>query len=278
MKKLNYQRSINHFLGEDSEAYARLKTGEFELITETTNETAIGLGLSEKSGGVGVYQRKDYKGVDFFERIKTMREMKKIDAKDFEIMYSFSNAMRGDTGYGAKNWSARYLYEFLCTKFNGGNYFIDDYLQSGDFYMSPAYLELWSALDEIDINIENEYIGMMEADNEGKRPVDLWNKQYNFQKRQVKTVKDKLNTFEREIKQDLINQMRSRLPEINWELSDATNAIRERLGIPTDVPGYATGWLINQVTFVVILAGGEQSGMVNFFYSSTYGQDRGWQA
>jgi len=90
--------------------------------------------------------------------------------EDHQITYNFSNGIRnnkfatlagllsgkGSTEeYGAKGWSFRMLYEFLCETFNGGVPFIDTYFQrvfkSRGVY--AEFQEIWGDIQD-DLNQE----------------------------------------------------------------------------------------------------------------------------
>ena len=81
-----------------------------------------------------------------------------------KITYNFSNAIRHTTfakirggmgEYGAKGLSFRMLYEFLCTTFNGGEYFIDTYFEK-IFATRPVYKRLSQLNDSIARSIRKE--------------------------------------------------------------------------------------------------------------------------
>jgi hypothetical protein len=70
--------------------------------------------------------------------LRGLDDLMSADSKNFQVTYSFpvrvrSNIFNGKK-YGAANVTMRQLYDFLCSKYNGGERFVDTYFD----YIFPA--------------------------------------------------------------------------------------------------------------------------------------------
>lgn len=257
--------SFTRHLTEESSGYAKLKDKKFRKIRYNEAEKAImtddvGAAISGVSlyieDNPELYDESYYKA---FEEIKTQRHVESIGQQDFEVFYSFSGAIRGNRRYGNANWSARFLYEFLCAGFNGGERFVDTYIDR-IFVIRPVYATLKDIVDHVQNAIESKW-------NDGNLKGGQWGAFYRFQESQMSYLQYSLERFSREIRDDIINCLATGLIPLRFSLSPSTIKKRLSLGLQGDSPFYATSWLINQLEIHVIL-GKANSGML--FYSDTY--------
>ena len=256
---------FDRHLSEESTGYAKLKSNRFRKIRYNESEKAI-MNDEENAAIVGVslyieenpemYDESYYKA---FEEIKTQRSVKPADAADFEVFYSFSGAIRGDRGYGNSNWSARFLYEYLCSSFNGGEHFIDTYLNRLFPYRS-VYFTLQGLVSDVQTEIETKW-------NKGNLKGGQWASFYRLQAAQMDHLKRTLEKFSREIRQDIIQCLSTGLIPLNFSLARSTAQKRMSLGLQNDTPFYATSWLINQLEVHIVL-GEASSGLL--YYSDSY--------
>ena len=165
-------------LTEESVGYAKLKDKKYRKIhyneaEKTVMENEAGAAIA----GVSVYFKDEpdlydesyYKA---FEEIKTQRHVESIGQQDFEVFYSFSGAIRGNRRYGNANWSARFLYEFLCTAFNSGERFIDTYFNQL-FIIRPVYETLRDLVERVQDSIESRW-------NDGNLKGGQWGAFYRY--------------------------------------------------------------------------------------------------
>ena len=255
-------QTFTRHLVEESAGYAKLKSKNFRKIRYNEAEQAI---MDNEEGaaiaGVSLYVENNPELYDksyqkAFEEIKSQRV---LATPDFEVFYSFSRAVRGDRRYGNANWSARFLYEFLCAGFNGGERFVDTYLNQL-FTSRPVYMSLVELVQSVQTGIETKW-------NDGKLKGGQWAAFYNYQRAEMDNLKRSLAKFSREIRADIILCLSIGLIPLNFSLSQATVNKRLSLGLQGDTPFYATSWLINQLEVHVILGDSETGKM---FYSDTY--------
>lgn len=258
-------QSFTRHLTEESAGYAKLKSNKFRKIRYNEAEQAI---MENESGaaiaGVSVYiednpELYDESYYKAFDEIKTQRRVETLHAQDFEVFYSFSGAIRGDRKYGNPNWSARFLYEFLCTTYNGGERFVDTYFDRV-FHYRPVYEMLEETVEGVQESIETKW-------NDGNLRGGQWASFYRFQSAQMSYLQKSLKNFSREIRSDIITCLSTGLIPLNFSLAKSTKDKRLSMGLPGDTPFYATSWLIRQIEVHVIL-GDSNSGVM--FYSDTY--------
>jgi len=256
--------SFTRFLTEESAGYAKLKSKKFRKIR--FNEAEKSIMTDEENAaisGVSLYIEEDPEMYDesyykMFNETKTQRSLFVGDKEDFEVFYSFSGAVRGDRRYGNANWSARFLYEFLCNRFNQGERFIDSYLNRV-FTYRPVYVALKETVDKIQSSIENRW-------NDGNLKGGQWASFYKFQTEEMSFLQSSLEKFSREIRQDIILCLSNGTIPLRFSLSSVTLQKRASIGLGS-TPFYATTWLINQIEVHVIL-GNSDTGRL--FYSDSY--------
>lgn len=258
-------QTFTRHLVEESTGYAKLKSNNFRSIRFNNAEKAI---MQNKTGaaiaGVSVYIEENPELYDesyakLFSEIKSQRRLEDIHDQEFEVFYSFSNALRGSKKYGHPNWSARTLYEFLCAGFNGGERFIDTYFNRL-FPSRPCYLLLEEIVEKVQTGIETKW-------NDGNLKGGQWAAFYRFQAAEMDYLQRSLSRFSSNIREDIILCLRIGLIPMNFSLAPSTIKKRLSLGLPGGSPFYATSWLINQIEVHVIL-GAADSGKL--FYSDTY--------
>lgn len=257
--------SFTRHLTEESTGYAKLQENNFRKIRYNEAEKAIMNNEAKAAiSGVSVYIKENPELYDesyfkVFNEIKRKRRVETISQQDFDLFYSFSGAIRGDRKYGNSNWSARFLYEFLCTAFNSGERFIDTYFNQL-FIIRPVYETLKDLVERVQDSIESRW-------NDGNLKGGQWGAFYKFQESQMDHLKDSLERFSSEIRDDIINCLSTGMIPLNFSLSSSTVKKRLSLGLPGTTPFYATSWLIKQLEVHIIL-GSDNSGML--YYSDTY--------
>ncbi len=259
-------QSFTRHLVEESTGYAKLKSGKFRKIRYNEAEKDIMLDREGAAiAGVSVYIEDDPDMYDesyykAFEEIKTQRKLEVTGGrKDFDVFYSFSSALRGDRKYGNANWSARFLYEFLCAGFNGGERFIDTYFNEVFMYR-PIYGQLEDLVDDVEQAIETKW-------NDGNLRGGQWSAFYRFQASQMDRLKNSIGRFSEAIRADIILCLSIGMIPLNFSLAPSTVAKRKSLGLGGDTPFYATTWLISQLEVHIIL-GSSETGQL--YYSDTY--------
>ena len=256
-------QSFTRHLAEESTGYAKLKSKNYRKIRYNEEEKDI---MSDEENaaiaGVALYMEENPDDEDSyykkFDEIKTQRHVAPMGEQDFEVFYSFSSSTRGSTSYGNANWSARFLYEFLSSGFNGGERFVDTYFNRL-FSSRPVYLSLQELVQDVQTAIEAKW-------NDGNLKGGQWSSFYRLQSAQMEHLRNSLEKFSREIRQDIILCLSIGLIPLNFSLAQSTIKKRLSLGLG-DTPFYASSWLINQIQVHVIL-GDENSGQMH--YSDTY--------
>ena len=257
MKILPFSR----FLTEESTGYAKLKSKRYRKIRYNEQEKAI---MTDEEAaaisGVALYLENNPDDEDAyankFEEIKTQRN---VNLEEFEVFYSFSSSIRGNRRYGNENWSARFLYEFICAAYNSGERFIDIYLNRV-FTSRPVYRVLVNLVKEVEENIEERW-------NDGNLKGGQWTSFYRFQASEMSGLLSSLERFSREVRQDIIVCLSTGMIPLNFSLSQNTIKKRLSLGLSGDTPFYATSWLINELEVHVILGASETG---KLFYSDSY--------
>lgn len=259
-------QSFTRHLVEESTGYAKLKSKNFRKIRYNEAEQAVMLDREDAAiSGVSLYFEDDPDLYDesYFKMFEEMKSKRRLEIsggkKDFEVFYSFSNAIRGDRRYGNSNWSARFLYEFLCAGFNNGERFVDTYFNQV-FMSRPVYLLLEELVEYTQTAIETKW-------NDGDLKGGQWTAFYKFQSTQMDYLKKSLAQFSRDIRDDIIMCLSIGLIPLNFSLSPSTIKKRLSLGLKGDSPFYATSWLINQLEIHVVLGDSDTGQM---YYSDTY--------
>ena len=257
MNILPYSR----FLAEESPGYAKLKSKKFRKIRYNEEEKAI-MDDEETAAisGVALYfeENPDDEGA-YYSIFDNIRNPRSVSAEEFEVFYSFSSSLRGSRRYGNAKWSARFLYEFLCAAFNGGERFVDTYFNY-IFVSRPVYRALSRLVERVQESIDERW-------NDGNLKGGQWASFYKFQASEMSGLLKDLESFSYDIRRDIITCLQIGLIPLNFSLAPSTIKKRQSLGLPGDSPFYATSWLINQITVHVIL-GDTAGGMVH--YSDTY--------
>jgi hypothetical protein len=257
-------QSFTRYLSEESTGYAKLKSKKFRKIRFNEEEQSI---LQDEEGaaivGVSLYIEENPEDenayYNLFNQVKSHRKVDTGKFNDFEIFYSFSNSVRGDRRYGNAGWSARFLYEFLCARFNNGERFIDTYFNQL-FTSRPVYIKLQTTVDYIQEVIAAKW-------NNGNLRGGQWSSFYKFQAAHMDYLKNSLEQFSRGIREDIILCLSTGMIPLNFSLSQSTIKHRLALGLPGDQPFYATSWLIKQIEIHVIL-GPSNAGQM--FFSDSY--------
>ena len=259
------RKPFTRFLAEESTGYAKLQDKNFRKIRFNEAEKAIMTNQGNAAiAGVSLYIKKMpelYKDSYHkkFDEIKTQRVVVAGDRESFEVFYSFSNAVRGDRRYGNANWTARFLYEFLCAGFNAGERFIDTYLEQV-FTYRPVYGKLTGMVESVQDGIRERW-------NDGNLKGGQWAAFYKFQSEEMDYLQNALADFSRSIRDDIIMCLSVGIIPLNFSLARSTINKRLALGLQGDSPFFATSWLINQLELHVIL-GETNEGML--YYSDTY--------
>lgn len=257
-------QSFTRHLTEEDSGYAKLKDEKFRKIRYNEDEKAIMTDSSRAAiAGVSLYaeENPDDENAYYntFSKMKTHRKGLDIKGADFEVYYSFSSSTRGTTSYGNSNWSARFLYEFLCASFNSGERFIDTYLNRV-FMGRPVYRALQSMVQEIQTEILAKW-------KDGNLRGGQWASFYRFQESQMKYLKSLLGTFSYDVRQDIISCLSNGMIPTTFSLSPATVKKRHSLGIHNNNPFYATSWLISQLEVHIVLSNSNEGSL---FYSDSY--------
>lgn len=220
----------------------------------------------------------------FFERQKRNKEKGKwkkrkdkvdfSDDFDWQITYSFPNAVRNNRApngskytYGADAMSFRRLYLILCEKFNGGNYFIDDYFDT----VYPHTIK-----PEIDANLVATKERLLESVNvlmEGavstkKGALDRRYTVVNRGKQEkleqyeyfAANVEERMGEYlASRIKDDIINCLATgQIPLLYTDISAKTQAERKKVGITSKARFYATAQLIESLQLYVKIGSGKR--------------------
>ena len=189
---------------------------------------------------------------------------------DWQITYSFPNTVRNNktstgSSYGGKNVTFRRLYLILCERFNGGNYFIDDYFDT--VYPYTVKKEVDDSLDKI----KNDLLSVADDYLEGA----VATKNGNFDRRYKanKGMKSRLRQYEtfakaweenegvylsKIIKDDIINCMLTGQLQASCiaHFNEAsTKKERERKGLPREPVFLATAQLIESLQLNVRIGG-----------------------
>lgn len=192
---------------------------------------------------------------------------------DWQISYKFPNTVRNNKThlgaiYGGANVTFRRLYLILCERFNGGNYFIDDYFDT--VYPHTVKKEIDLALNNIKkylLTVAEDYLDGAVATKKG-----------NFDKRYKanRGMKSKLKKYEsyaraweanesvylaKIIKDDIINCMLSgqlQMECISHLDSAETKRRRAKAGLSREPVFLATAQLIESLQLFVRIGGNKQ--------------------
>lgn len=179
------------------------------------------------------------------------------DAYDWQVTYKFSSRIRPNkfrAQYGSKNMSFRRLYVILCERFNGGNYFIDDYFNK--VYPFNGMKEKADLiLTEIQLSAVNEFDDILsdavftKAGNLDKRYKKKL-QEILLKQQSVESLVDTVGArLAREIKDDIINCLATgQIPLMNSALAESTREARIKAGLPSDPKFFASSSFINDIS------------------------------
>ena len=187
---------------------------------------------------------------------------------DWQITYEFPSTPHNNVSplgkvYGGANVSYRRLYLILCERFNGGDFFVDEYFNS-------VYPGSW-VKDTVDVelnNIKDEMVYYAEDLTEGAKIT----KRGNLDRRQkgyasYARALDDWSNFVREwedrkgnelaeyIKDDIIKSLANGEIPLNHSLSSATREKRVKVGYDEEPLFYAMGDLIEHIQLYVKIGG-----------------------
>ena len=187
---------------------------------------------------------------------------------DWQVTYKFPSTPHNNISplgkvYGGANVSYRRLYLILCERFNGGEFFVDEYFNS-------IYPQSW-VKEEVDVelnNIKDELMYYAEDITEGAKitkagRLDRRQKGYaNYAK-----ALDEWSSYAREweddkgerlaerIKDDIIRALANGEIPLNHSLSPKTQRERVRVGYEPEPLFYAMGDLIQHIQLYVKIGG-----------------------
>jgi len=195
----------------------------------------------------------------------------------FQITYNFSKAVRDNRfysradatafgsvipqkEYGAKGWSFRALYEFLCEYYNGGYPFIDTYF--GQVFKSRPVCQRFLAIyDDIQDKLNAEQFDLfLSLPLENDRTPDMSyaaSKRFaDFRVWQNPIIKNECKNIAKEIRDDIVGCLKSGLIPMsgrkNPTVADNTRKTRARLaGIHPNRLFFASGRLISKLNIFV---------------------------
>lgn len=187
---------------------------------------------------------------------------------DWQITYKFPSDPHNNISplgkvYGGANVSYRRLYLILCERFNGGEFFVDEYFNS-------VYPNSW-VKETVDVelnNIKDELLYYAEDLTEGARITKkgrLDRRQRNYS--QYARALDDWSSFARDwendkgdelaelIKDDIIKSLASGEIPLLGSLSSRTRKERKRVGYDEEPLFYAMGDLIEHIQIFVKIGG-----------------------
>jgi hypothetical protein len=196
-----------------------------------------------------------------------------FDMGPFQITYNFSRAIRNNTfplknalpfnpkvkgEYGARGWTFRLLYEFLCAVYNGGYPFVDTYFDQV-FKTRPEYGVLKDIYADIQADINAEQQMLYEAlpkTKDGERPDERYSayKRYkDFKVWQDPIVRQDCKRVSEAIRKDIIVCLSTgRIPLARKTVADATKKTRAQFsGLNPSAFFFASGELIRHVNIYV---------------------------
>ena len=188
---------------------------------------------------------------------------------DFQITYKFRSGIRrvmfNGVKYGATPMTFRRLYEILCQRFNGGEYFIEQYFESVYPYngMKDYVDEKLKEVKEELIDVAESAIGNVRLKADGS--LDLRYKDNKGLKTRIKDYEKFARAWENDvgkelatlIKDDIINSLMVGIIPLNKKgLSAKTQEIRRKAGLDSPMSVfYASGQLIENMLLYIRLGG-----------------------
>ena len=187
---------------------------------------------------------------------------------DWQITYKFPSTIHNNISplgkpYGSPNVTYRRLYLILCERFNGGEFFVDEYFNS-------VYPHSW-VKDEVDVelnNLKGELVFYLEDLMEGARIT----KKGNLDKRQrnyadyVGALKeweayareweeDKGNKLAEIVRDDIIRSLENGEIPLNHVLAESTKRKRIQVGYNDEPLFFAMGDLIEHIQLFIKIGG-----------------------
>ena len=179
-----------------------------------------------------------------------------VDSFDFHVTYKFTDEIRSNIfaskKYGEANMSFKELYYMLCTFYNKGHLFIDDYFETVYPYTMKEDVDAF--LEVLKDEITSEYDAMLEQ--------SVYTKKGKLDKRYKKNLR-KLAEFRafssarvREegryltelVREDIISCLSAGVIPLHPNvLSDETIRKRMSVGLPREPKFFASGQLINNI-------------------------------
>lgn len=188
-----------------------------------------------------------------------------IDDLPYQVTYYFPSIKRdnkvGKGTYGSKQMTFRVLYDFLCTNFNGGRRFIDEYfLTVFEQRMKPAYDK---AISDLKAELREELInsdgGVLENISQRLLKKRRSKKLSEYNAWANPRITQTLNSLARKTKNDIITCLRTgKINLVKETLSARTVQKRMKLGLPIHSIFYATGRLIKSIKVTVLIVGNEE--------------------
>jgi len=188
-----------------------------------------------------------------------------IDDLPYQVTYYFPSIKRdnkvGKGTYGSKQMTFRVLYNFLCTNFNGGRRFIDEYfLTVFEQRMKPAYDK---AISDLKAELREELInsdgGILENISHRLSKKRRSKKLSEYNAWANPRITQTLNSLARKTKNDIITCLRTgKINLVKEALSARTVQKRMKLGLPIHSIFYATGRLIKSIKVTVLIVGNEE--------------------
>lgn len=187
---------------------------------------------------------------------------------DWQVTYKFPSTPHNNISplgkiYGGANVSYRRLYLILCERFNGGDFFVDEYFNS-------VYPGSW-VKDTVDValnNLKDEFVYYAEDITEGAKITKagrLSRKQTDYGK--FSKSLEEWSTLAREwedregdkladlIRDDIIRALSNGEIPLNHSLSSATKEKRVKVGYDEEPLFYAMGDLIEHIQLFVKIGG-----------------------
>lgn len=200
---------------------------------------------------------------------KRKRDLPKISEDfDWQIAYKFPSTLHNYTSplgkvYGGANVTYRRLYLILCERFNGGDFFVDEYFNS-------VYPNSW-VKETVDVelnNLKDELVYYAEDLTEGakltkKGTID---RRYKVNAGMAEKLND-WNSFASEweerkgnelaelIREDIIKSLENGEIPLNHTMADSTRRKRISVGYSEEPLFYAMGDLIKHIQLFVKIGG-----------------------
>jgi hypothetical protein len=195
-----------------------------------------------------------------------------FDMGPFQITYNFSRAVRDNTfplknafgfrkkvkgEYGAKGWSYRMLYEFLCEAYNNGYPFVDTYFGQV-FKTRTVYSELRRIYNSVKVAIALESARLFEAlplkkDGTPDMRFNVSKRYKDFKVWQNPIIRQECKRLAQDIRDDIAACLSTGLiPLSKRAISEKTKAAREKLiGLDPTRVFFASGRLIRHLNIYV---------------------------